>query len=93
MLNMIGKLDEQLALNKTRFIAGEKLTIADLLFFFEVTNLIYFDLTHDTFPAVRRWFEEVYQVEAVKTITHEWYQVAKKMRRNFRAVEVTRAKL
>lgn len=57
-----------------------------------MTNLILFGLNHDNYPEVKRWFAEVYKVEQVKAITHEWYQVAKDMKTFFSNVEITKTK-
>jgi glutathione S-transferase len=44
LLDVIEKFNEILAKNKTKFIAGDRLTIADLLFFHEMTNMVYLGL-------------------------------------------------
>jgi len=32
------------------------MSIADLLFFYELTNLNYFGLDHNEYPGIKRWF-------------------------------------
>lgn len=56
MFRVIGELQQQLTHSKTRFLAGNTLTIADLLFFFETTNLVLYELTLDEFPTLKGWF-------------------------------------
>lgn len=47
MLRVVGEVQEQLRHSKTRFLAGNALTIADLLYFFETTNLVLYEMTLD----------------------------------------------
>lgn len=93
MFTAIGKLDEVLSRNKTRFLAGDRLSIADLLFYYEMTNLVYWGLSHDKHEHVRKWFVEVYKVKEVKEITHQWYQVGEGMAQMFAQVEISNSKL
>ncbi len=92
MMDVLEKFNELLARNRTKFIAGEKLTIADLLFFHEMTNMVYFGLEHDKYREVKRWYTEVYNVPEVKAITHEWYQTAKQVMKQLQKVEVIKGK-
>lgn len=62
MFEVIAKLDEILKKNRTKFIAGNTVTIADFLFFYELTNLIYLELDHEKYEWVKRWYNEVYQI-------------------------------
>ena len=89
----LDQLEELLKHGQTRFMGGESPSIADFLFFYELTNLIYFDLALTKHPRVQQWFDEVYAIPEVKEITHQWYQVAKVMKRNFKEVEVATPKL
>ncbi len=82
-----------MGLRGAKFIAGEKLSIADLLFYYEMTNLTYWGLDHEKYPQVARWFKEVYQIPAVKEITHEWYQLGKGMAEMFSQIEISKSKL
>lgn len=93
MFDVIEKLNELLAKNRTKFIAGDKVTIADFLFYHEMTNLVYLGLDHEKYREVKRWFEEVYQIPEVKAITHEWFQTAKQVSKMFKSVEIIKAKL
>lgn len=47
MLRVVGEVEGQMKHSKTRFLAGNSLTIADLLYFFETTNFILYELTLD----------------------------------------------
>jgi glutathione S-transferase len=93
MFEAIEKLNEVLTLNRTKFIAGNKVTIADFLFFHELTNLVYLGQDHDKYKEVKRWYADVYQIPEVKAITHEWFQVAKAVSKKLQTVEVIKAKL
>ena len=54
-----------------------------MLIYYEMTNLVYFGLDHHKYKEVKKWFEEVYKVDEVKAITHEWYQIGKGMAQMF----------
>ena len=56
MSEAIQKFDELLSLKKTTFLVGDKLSIADLLFFYEMTNLTYFGQDHEKYSQIKRWF-------------------------------------
>jgi glutathione S-transferase len=47
MLRVVGEVEGHLKHSKTRFLAGNSLTIADLLYFFETTNFLLYELTLD----------------------------------------------
>ncbi len=49
MFDVIEKLNELLTRNRTKFIAGDRVTIADFLFYHEMTNLVYFGMDHDAY--------------------------------------------
>lgn len=93
MFDAIAQFDQVLAKNRSKFIAGDRPTIADFLFYYEMTNLVYFGENHDSYPEVKRWFADVYGVSEVKTITHEWYQIAKQMAEMFASIEPAKPKL
>lgn len=63
-----------------------------MLFFFEMTNMVYFGLDHEKYREVKRWYADVYNVPEVKAITHEWYQEAKQLMKRLQNVEVIKAK-
>lgn len=46
MFLAIKKFDEILGLGGSKFLVGDKLSIADLLFYYEMTNLTYWGLDH-----------------------------------------------
>lgn len=55
MLEAVDELEKLLQKRKGQFIAGPHLTIADLLFFFELTNLSLFGKSYIDRPALQRW--------------------------------------
>ena len=69
MFQAIATFNQILRSNGNKFIAGDRVSIADLLLFYELTNLKYFGLNHDEYKDVKRWFEEVHNVPEVKRIT------------------------
>lgn len=80
MIDCIQTLNDILLKNRTKFIAGNRPTIADFLIYHDLTNTQYFDLDYEKFSEVKRLFEEIYKIPQVKAITHEWYQTAKKIK-------------
>ena len=58
----VEKLDQLLSVNATKFLAGENPTIADFLFYHEMTNLILLGKNHESFAHVKRWFTDVYKL-------------------------------
>lgn len=46
MFDAVKLLNEILAKNRTKFIAGDKPTMIDLLVYYEMTNLVYLGLDH-----------------------------------------------
>jgi hypothetical protein len=58
-----------------------------------MTNLLYFGMNHEKHSEIKRWYDTVYQVEEVKAITHEWYQVVKSRIPLFESVEFVKPKL
>lgn len=90
LFEALATLETILTKSKTKFIAGNTVTIADILIFYEMTNLILLGLEHDKYKEVKRWHAEVYQVPEVKAITHEWFQGAKQIAKMFQSIEVVK---
>ena len=83
-------LDELIAIEwkrggeKARFICGtEHPTIADLLVFFETSNVVYFGIDQNQYQNLAKWFKNVYSINEVKTITHQWYSIGKQFNEMF----------
>ena len=47
--------------------------------YFEVTILVYHGKDHSKHKNIERWFQNIYAIPEVKTITHQWYSVAQQM--------------
>jgi glutathione S-transferase len=73
--------------SKGTFICGtENPTIADLLVFFETTNIVYFGIDRNQYANISKWFKKVYSINEVKTITHQWYAIGKQFNEMFSQV-------
>ena len=86
MHDVIKKLDMLLGNPKRNFLTGENPSIADLLIFFELTNLWYYNDSHDKYENVKEWFKNVYNIPEVKKITHEWHPIAQQFAEFFKTV-------
>jgi glutathione S-transferase len=53
-------------------VAGKNVTIADLQYFFEITNLIVYGKDFAKFALVNQWFTRMLEIEEVKTLHEEW---------------------
>lgn len=64
-----------MATKKEKFVAGDKVTYADFLFYYELTNLKYFsmELNHSW---IGDWRSRVGSIREVTGIDHEWQKVA-----------------
>ncbi len=60
------QLDGLLGKSKGRFATGDQLTIADLQYYYEVTNLIVYERPFDEYENVKRWFGVVREVKEVR---------------------------
>ncbi len=55
IFNSIKQLDQ--LLEGKKYICGDMVTIADLLLFFEVTNMVTYELPYEKYTNVKRWFK------------------------------------
>ena len=55
------------------YVCGDKVSIPDLLFFFELTNYLYYDKSWSHHKKVDDWFKRVYNIGEVKSLTHTWF--------------------
>jgi len=63
-------LDNVLEIQKSPYLAGDYLTIADLQFFHEVTNMLVYEMPFSQYENVTAWYNRILMVEEVKAI-HE----------------------
>ena len=70
-----------------RFLCGERVSVVDLLFYFDVCNLVYFGRNQSEYPQLLKWFQDVYQLQEVKSITHQWFSMAKEIRRGMQTAK------
>lgn len=84
LLKAAEELDKIVENKKGKFLCGDNLTIPDLLFYFHVCNLTYFGKNQSDYPNIAEWFGEVYQIREVRTLTHQWFSMAKQIIRSIR---------
>lgn len=61
-----------MALKNTKYIGGNYPSIADFLYFYELTNLTYFKTNIEQYKQLTSWFQRVYEIAEVKNIMSEW---------------------
>lgn len=83
LLDAITELNQIISQKQTKFICGNTLTVIDLLFYFHLCNMVYFKRNPSDYPNIMKWFGRVYNIQEVKTITHQWFSMAKQITRNF----------
>jgi glutathione S-transferase len=59
-------------------------TLADLVFYFDVCNTAYFGINAANYPHIWQWFQRLYANRELKIITHQWFAMAKQISRLFR---------
>ena len=67
-------------------LANNTITIADLLIFFDTTNLIFYGKDTGEYKEVDRWFKKIYAIPEVKTIVHQWYPMAQQMQESLKNI-------
>lgn len=72
----------------TKFVAGNSLTIADLQYFFELTNMIYYEKPFSDYQLTTGWYNRVAEVDEVKAITQEWLKLAPAIIQTLKAVPI-----
>lgn len=72
----IDKLDQLMTNNKTEYISGNVPTIADFLYFYELTNLTYFGASHDKYQWIAIWYRKMLAIPEVSNIMSEWSVLA-----------------
>ena len=62
---------------KGKYICGERMTIIDIVLYFDACNLLYFKKNYKDFPNIAEWFGGLYEKEEIKVITHLWFSMVK----------------
>jgi glutathione S-transferase len=88
MLASMKELELLLAQSNTDFVAGNRLTIADLQYYFEITNLIVYEVKFDQFQLVSAWFKRVESVKEVAAINEEWGKMVPALKHLLKSVPV-----
>lgn len=68
MFAMVKEFEAFLQTGGTDFVAGDRLTIADLQFYFELTNFTYYEKSFADYKLTTSWFNRVGEVPEVKAI-------------------------
>jgi glutathione S-transferase len=55
MLETIQKFNSYMTINNRQFVSGDSLSIADLLYYYELTNLRYFKMNLAPYPWLAQW--------------------------------------
>lgn len=69
-------------------MTGEQLTIADLQYFFEITNYTVYERSFSHFKLISQWFARMLEVPEVKEIHQQWQQVAPEVIKTLKSVPV-----
>jgi glutathione S-transferase len=62
------------------------MTIADLLYFYEITNLAYYRVDHISYPTITQWYSKIMAIPEVATIMAEWKIMAEDRARVFEKI-------
>lgn len=79
MFAAIKTFDELLKTGGKKFTTGDSPNIADLLIYFELTNLINYNEKFDEYKCVAQWYQEVEKIPEVNKITKEWLPLSKQL--------------
>ncbi|KAK4497658.1 hypothetical protein PRZ48_010311 [Zasmidium cellare] len=79
MLRIVGVMDKQLS--KTKFLAGEEITYADLMWvpYFIVAWRVPDVVWEERFPSWGRWWKEIQGREAVEKVWQGWMRLRKEV--------------
>lgn len=88
MFSSIKEFEELLKHQGTAFVAGDKLTVADLQYYFELTNMTYYEQSFSDFQLTSNWYNRVGEVSEVKAITQEWLKLVPTIVSNLKAVPI-----
>ena len=73
----IHQFNDLLNIEGGQYIGGNNLSIADFLFYYQLTNLQYFKCNHDKYNGIVRWYNRVDNVPEVKNIMKQWEPIGK----------------
>lgn len=78
---------EDILVKSSPFITGEHFTIADLLVFFEVTNLFIVGIPLENYKATHAWFNKILEIKEIADIHNEHQKSLPKLVGMFQAVK------
>jgi glutathione S-transferase len=82
-------IDSMISNKTSKFICGDSITVVDLVFYFNICNMVYFKRNHSDYPNTAEWFGNVYKIREVRAITHQWFSMAKQITKNIGKVEIS----
>jgi glutathione S-transferase len=86
-------LDRLLKLGGKQYLCGEHLTIADLLVYFEYTDLLIYDRSYPDLKFVNQWAARVEAVPEVEAIMKEFKQTVDAKRQFLMSIRPPQSKL
>ena len=75
------------------YMANNTPTIADLLFYFEMTSLPFYGREISNYKEIDRRFKNIYAISEVKALTHEWFPLGKQLNEAFKQIDIKKSKL
>lgn len=77
MFEAIKTFDELLKNGGKKFTTGDLANVADLLIYFELTNMICYNEKFQDFKFVAQWYQQVEKIPEVNKITKDWTLISK----------------
>ena len=76
MLDALKTFDELLKIGGNKFTTGDKPNIADLLIYFELLNVVYYQEKTDNYVYVTRWCQNMEAIPEVAKINQAWTPIS-----------------
>ena len=78
---------EDILIKSSPYITGDHPTIADILVFFEVTDLFIVGIPLENYKATHAWFNKMLEIEALAAIHNEYQKSLPKLMQMFQHVK------
>lgn len=69
---VVEEFEKKLVEHEGDFLTGDQPTIADLQFFFELTDLELMSMSFEPFPVMTKWYNKVKAIKEVDSIQEKW---------------------
>jgi glutathione S-transferase len=56
----------------SQYVAGDNFSIADLQYFFELTNMIVYEKSFSQYKLITSWYNRVAEVPEVRALHQQW---------------------